>query len=378
MGARKWMAALGVLSLLAAGCGGGQDDEAEATANVALPVSNATATAATAANAKPEAGRSLQQWSLESAKELRVTSIPAGGSRIEPLLADREHDRTIIARIVEWLNAARESEFVAGDAETTVPQRPPVQAELRFADDTSVIVEPVCTLSKQTGATDCHAEEGLVRLYRDRNRQPEVIVSPDLASWVNRDYRYDTVALLEGAEARAVGGSGQGELALVPKEAERVNQMGAPSCIGTESDYHMVGSYDLLFRKPDGSSQTVRTFDNLNMIQPDLNPIRMERLAFDSFEAFMFTPAYADCHETEFYLFGIRDGKAFPFTFRLEEEQLETFYTSASKSPRAIDGKLVIDGGIYAGMDYPIRYTFQPDLQSNAMVLVEREDIHPQ
>lgn len=126
----------------------------------------------------------------------------------------------------------------------------------------------------------------------------------------------------------------------------------------------------------DGSIQSVKAFSGLNLIRPDLQPMQMEKLTFDSFEAFVFTPIYADCHEVEFYLFGVQDGKAFPMVFQVEgNEEEKSFYISPLATPKVVENKLVVDGGYAAGMDDRTRYTFQPDLPAKRMVLVKQESI---
>lgn len=175
-------------------------------------------------------------------------------------------------------------------------------------------------------------------------------------------------------EPRAQGGNSQGELVLLPLAEEKKAQLGAPSCMGQATDYRIEGSYDMRFRKPDGSVQTVAHWDGLSLIRPDLKRVALDKLAFDSFDAFVFTPAYADCHALEFRLYGVSGGEAFPFVFRgVDGQDLASFSYAPGSLPRVEAGRLVVDGGYAAGMEAPTRYTFRPDAAAKAMVLVKQE-----
>lgn len=183
--------------------------------------------------------------------------------------------------------------------------------------------------------------------------------------------------MLRSGEPRAIGQTAQGDFKLVPQSAERLQQIGAPSCMGQEGDYQISGSYELVFTKSDGSLQSLRQFKDFITIQPNLDHVQMRSLSFGTFDAVFFIPRYMDCHGLEFYMFGYQDGTAFPFSFQLDGTGSETMYVSPLGSPKVVDGKLQVESGITAGMNFPIRYTFQPDLNARRMVLVQKEEIRP-
>ncbi|UUZ83823.1 hypothetical protein LJK88_08580 [Paenibacillus sp. P26] len=298
--------------------------------------------------------------------------------RTEPFLADREDDKKIISRLVGWIGGAKEGEPLAAGGETAEPARPQVQVGITLKDGRTFTLEPVCTMDAAGLKTDCHEEEGRVFLYRDGDPRPRILLSPELASWINRDYRFESFKLLRTAKPRAVGASEQGELVLAPRLEERLQRLGAPSCLGKEYDYRITGAYDVLFKRADGTEQIVRSFDELTLIRPDTEPISMDKLTFGSYEAFAFMPAYADCHGLEFYLFGVRDGEAFPFAFRLDGTDRDTFETSPGRKPQVVGGKLVVESGMAAGMNTPLRYTFQPDWNARTMELIRKEEVRSQ
>ncbi|MCS7463324.1 hypothetical protein N0M98_24685 [Paenibacillus doosanensis] len=354
--------------LLLGGCRGGE------AAGGKLPPKEVQPPSSSEAPAPQTLEEELRQ---DTVKSVQVAQIPMGEIRRLPLLADRPDDKPIIAKLAEWLHSAVPGEPAAVDEKRYSEVRPHVQVGIEWADGRSAILEPVCTMELATNLTDCHEQEGFVRLYRGGAAEPETIVSPELAGWLNRDYRYETVGVLNDPNPRAEGVSAQGTLRLVPASEERVQQLGAPSCIGREDDYRIAGSYDLTFQPAGGESAAVRHFDDLSLIRPDLQPFAMKRVSFGSFEAFAFIPAYADCHGIEFYLFGVKDGQAFPFSFQIDGAVRPTFDIGPGRDFAVADGRLIVEGGISAGMDYPIRYTFQPDLQARTMQLVRQEEIKP-
>jgi hypothetical protein len=316
------------------------------------------------------------ELSMDAVKDVQVALIPIENERRVPLLPDRENDKNIISRLLGWIHEAKVGQPLVIDERTTMNLRPQIQIGIETKSGELFTLEPVCTSDIQMKVINCHEEEGRVNFYVPGAQQPEVLVSPDLAYWVNKGSRYDTVVIHQGSEPRAVGISEQGKLTLVPQEGERLQQMEVPSCTNSVGDYHITGTYMLTFTRPDGSIQSVKMFSGLNLIRPDLQPMQMEKLTFVSFEAFVFTPDYTDCHGVEFYLFGAQDGKAFPMPFQVEgNKEEQSFYISPLATPKVVENKLVVDGGYAAGMDDRTRYTFQPDLSKKRMVLVKQESI---
>lgn len=202
--------------------------------------------------------------------------------------------------------------------------------------------------------------------------------SPETQTPDTADLSHDVQAEADIAP-RALGVNGaEGEFKLVPKGKEDKQRFDVISCMFVEGDYQFTGDYDVLYLKSDGTAQLVDSLSDLTVIQPNDQAIAMTRLDFGSFAAFVLIPQYKDCHGLEFHLYGVADGKAFPFEFEWEGEKSAAFATDpveGSPKPRVVQGQLVVDGGYAAGMDNRTRYTFEPDVATHSMKLVKEEPL---
>ncbi|MFB9278840.1 hypothetical protein [Cohnella cellulosilytica] len=178
---------------------------------------------------------------------------------------------------------------------------------------------------------------------------------------------------------RAVGSSGSGQFQLRPVKSgdESVQTLGAPSCLGQETDVHFFGDYELFFHRPSGEEAVVQSFEQLEMIWKGKETLEFRQLDFADMELFLFLPRYTDCHALEFYAYGVdkATGEASNYTFRDGENDLPYWTTSPQELPKVKDGKLVVEGGRWAGQDGAMRYTFEPVPDKHQLRLVDEERI---
>jgi hypothetical protein len=181
---------------------------------------------------------------------------------------------------------------------------------------------------------------------------------------------------VNGKIPRAAAKSEYGELYVIPDTTEKIDLLGAPSCMGRENDYRFEGAYRAYFQTSDGTATSLSATPIPVLIYPSLEQISISKLQFGTFEAFYFIPEYADCHGLTFYLYGANEEGAFPFRFELENGAAsDTFYVLPSDKPRMEDGMLVTYGGGGAGTDGYLKYTFKPDLANKTMILLRKEQI---
>lgn len=178
---------------------------------------------------------------------------------------------------------------------------------------------------------------------------------------------------------RAVGSSGAGQFQLRPVKSgdESVQTLGAPSCLGQETDAHFFGDYELFFHRPSGEETVVQSFEQLEMIWKGNDTLEFRQLEFADMELFLFLPRYTDCHALEFYAYGVdkATGEASNYTFRDGENDLPYWTTSPQELPKVEDGMLVVEGGRWAGQDGAVRYTFEPVPDKHQLRLADEERI---
>ncbi|TFE24509.1 hypothetical protein [Cohnella luojiensis] len=178
---------------------------------------------------------------------------------------------------------------------------------------------------------------------------------------------------------RAVGDTSFGLFQLRPAKGgdEKIQALGAPSCLGQENDLQYSGDYELYFHKRSGDETLIQEFNQLEMIQRENNTIEFMKLEFPKLELYLFIPRYTDCHGLEFYAYGIdkETGEVSNFTFLNGEETYPNWTTSPNNLPQAVEGKLVVEGGRGAGQDGATRYVYDPDLATHQLVLESKEQI---
>ncbi|WP_372634515.1 hypothetical protein [Cohnella sp.] len=178
---------------------------------------------------------------------------------------------------------------------------------------------------------------------------------------------------------RAVGDSAAGKLQLRPDKSgdESVRLLGAPSCLGQETDVQFLGNYELVLQRLSGEETVVQSFEQLEMIWQGNETVEFRKLDFADIELFLFFPRYTDCRALEFYAYSVdkATGEAANYTFRDGENDLPFWNTSPQELPKAEDGKLVVEGGRWAGQDGAVRYFFEPDPEKHQLRLVDEERI---
>ncbi|TJY41067.1 hypothetical protein E5161_15290 [Cohnella pontilimi] len=178
---------------------------------------------------------------------------------------------------------------------------------------------------------------------------------------------------------RAVGESSFGtfELRPVAGTSEKIQPLGAPSCLGLETDVNIAGDYELFFRDKNGALQSVYSLNGLEFIQHNEEPVAMRKFDFPDVELFLLIPRYTDCHGLEVYAFGVdkQSGKPSVFPFKTRDQHATVWTTSPVNLPVLENGSLIIEGGRGAGTDGAVRYTFKPDLGKRVLMLESQEQI---
>jgi hypothetical protein len=181
----------------------------------------------------------------------------------------------------------------------------------------------------------------------------------------------------EGVRANASTSFGVFQLRPNKDGDEKIQTLGAPSCLGQESDIQFTGDYELYFHNKSGEETLVQEFKQLVMIQREKNAIKLIKLDFPKIELYLFIPRYTDCHGLEFYAYGIdkETGEVSNFTFQDDDVTYPNWTTSPVNLPQANKGKLVVEGGKGAGQDGATRYMYVPDLAKHQLVLESKEQI---
>ncbi|WP_256761648.1 hypothetical protein [Cohnella sp. WQ 127256] len=181
----------------------------------------------------------------------------------------------------------------------------------------------------------------------------------------------------EGIRASSVTSKGILQLRPLKDGNETIEPLGAPSCLGQETDIQFTGDYELYFNDNSGNETLIQEFKQLEMIQPASTFIPLMKLNLTEIELYLLIPRYTDCHALEFYAYGINkeSGEVSSLTF-LNDEVISPYWTTSPVNlPQVIDGKLVVEGGRGAGMDGATRYVYVPDLAKNQLVLESKEQI---
>lgn len=179
---------------------------------------------------------------------------------------------------------------------------------------------------------------------------------------------------------RAVGNAASGRLVVRPAGSATVSALGAPSCFGGENDLRWAGEYVVAWEPAadDGQGgQAIYSFPpDSSIIQPDREPVELNRYEMDGTELFAFVPQYAGCHGVETYFFGVKDGEAFPVPLAMEAgETAPSIAQDPDRLARLLDGELVVRGGYSAGMDAVPVYRFRYDAERRVLALASTEQV---
>lgn len=184
----------------------------------------------------------------------------------------------------------------------------------------------------------------------------------------------------EDHSVRAIGENPDGTLLVKPASKASVISLGTPSCYGLETDLSWQGDYEVVWEsQTDGTSSTVMTFPNdFEIVEPDDEPVEMQKYTFGDTEVFTYMPRYTDCHALETYLFGVKAGKAFPILFEMKPEQTWTHIGQLPHRPLQVtNGELIVTGGYGAGAEFIDVYHFRYDSKKHAMILKKTDQVKP-
>ena len=136
----------------------------------------------------------------------------------------------------------------------------------------------------------CNSNSKLKEVSNDNTseRRVEPIKSPN--SQGLKGSSQTTLTNLKDSETpRAVGKAVSGEILIIPTEADSIEQLGAPSCLGTETDYSFKGNYKIVFKDLKGHTADI-SYYNGQIIAKDKSPISLGKLRFKDIEIFYFKP----------------------------------------------------------------------------------------
>ncbi|MCD9025343.1 hypothetical protein [Cohnella silvisoli] len=206
---------------------------------------------------------------------------------------------------------------------------------------------------------------------------PAIEDFPDTEPPISDEAKHDSE--YPSLEVRAIGESTLGKFELRPRKgsAEKIQPLGAPSCLGLDTDLTITGDYELFFKATAGGESLIQNYEALEIIQKENKAIMMQKFDFPKVELYLFIPRYTDCHGLEFYAYGIdkKTGEASAFTFQEGDNAIPYWTTSPMVLPTQLDDQLVVEGGRFAGTDGATRYRFQPDLNKHQMMLEGKEQI---
>ncbi|EFM08884.1 hypothetical protein PaecuDRAFT_4349 [Paenibacillus curdlanolyticus YK9] len=171
-------------------------------------------------------------------------------------------------------------------------------------------------------------------------------------------------------EPRAVGTTDRGKLLVIPTNDETIEQLGAPSCFGEAEDYAIEADYSVVFKDHQGEETVLALTEVHRFIAPGKEPIALQTLSFQGLQAVVIAPQYTDCHGVAFYLIGIDDSGAYPFTFVTEEGTSNSFSYAPNTEVRVVENELVVEKGQAAGSEAKGTLRFKPDLDKHVMRLV--------
>jgi hypothetical protein len=133
---------------------------------------------------------------------------------------------------------------------------------------------------------------------------------------------------------RAVGKSINGEILVIPTETESIEQLGAPSSLGAETDYSFKSTYKIAFKDLNGNIMDIASYSG-QIIGKDKSPIRLWKIDFKDIEIFYFKPIPNTSRPEALYLFGVdKNRKAFQLSF----EYPDKIMGNTTSSPDSILG----------------------------------------
>ncbi|CAG7637182.1 hypothetical protein ACFQI7_07555 [Paenibacillus allorhizosphaerae] len=184
----------------------------------------------------------------------------------------------------------------------------------------------------------------------------------------------------QDVSVRAIGAHPKGRLIVKPASQASVIPLGAPSCYGQEADLNWSGDYEAVWEaKSGGEPGKIFTFPvDFEIIQPVDTPVELQKFTLGETDIFVYVPRYTDCHALETYLFGVKDGKAFPITYEMEPARVLTNIGQLPNRRLKSNGEeLIVTGGYGAGQDFIDVYHFRYDAKKHSMILRSTDKVKP-
>ncbi|SFJ86253.1 hypothetical protein SAMN02799624_06332 [Paenibacillus sp. UNC496MF] len=194
-------------------------------------------------------------------------------------------------------------------------------------------------------------------------------------------YGYSETDIVDGEQAddsvRALFGLQGGLLTVQPASggSASVAPLGAPGCIGQASDLRWHGAFEARWTPHKGETSTIFAFPaDFEIVQPTDETAEMEPIKLGGTELAVYSPRYTDCHALETYFFGVRDGRAFPVSIRMDDVRaLASIGRLPGQKPIAESDELVIIGGFAAGMETVPVYAFRYEPEARTLTLTRTE-----
>lgn len=186
---------------------------------------------------------------------------------------------------------------------------------------------------------------------------------------------------VEDESIRAIAEDREGRLIIRPRSHAIKEPLGAPSCWGLETDLRWTGDYEAVWETADGeSSNPLMTFpDAFEIIQPTDEAVNLQMVTIGDASLYTYFPRYTDCHALDLYMFGVKDGQAFPVMLEVEEGKRLTSFVQHPHFPLQVSGEeLVITGGQGAGQDFINVYHFIYDPVQHALLLRQTDKVTPE
>lgn len=194
------------------------------------------------------------------------------------------------------------------------------------------------------------------------------------------------VEIKNDSPIRAQGVSKFGEIIVRASGEEEVKQLNESSSYGKASDYTFNGDYNIIFKNLSNNEEVIGTINRENIpviIQPQNNPIKLQKVILNENELFIFIPQYTGSNDVPLYIFGInRDGQAFQARFQINTnaEPTDSFSIITTTSPKFLNpyaegDKLIVNTLMNDKVDSSEIKLFKLSfkLNNNTLVLVSRE-----
>ena len=179
------------------------------------------------------------------------------------------------------------------------------------------------------------------------------------------------------AVVRAEGISESGKLQIVALDEESQDMLGAPSCMGIESDLQMKSNYQVIFIYENGKRTKVAELPDLTFIQPNTETQQLATLELAEVELFLLVPQYKDCHALTFYTYALDRSSlsVFPVSYQLTDGTIaDTMAYPPGQAPRVVDNQFILPSSEGPGgeqADGPKNLVFRMDLTTYMMVQEE-------